>query len=213
MHRDAFRLPGDRSPAVDARSIRAVALNLFAENGYRSTTMAHIGAALGVRGPSLYRHVRSKQDLLAELMTDTMTGLLAGQQAARAEGGEITLQVRRMVESHVRFHATYREHAIVGNREIASLVQPHRDHVVGLRRSYEETFRASILEGAEIGAFAVTNPRLASYAILNAGIGVASWFRPDGLHSADEVAYTYAEYAIGMLTHAPQTWPGNGDPR
>jgi Tetracyclin repressor-like, C-terminal domain len=32
------------------------------------------------------------------------------------------------------------------------------------------------------------------------GIGVSTWFRADGPNSADEVAYTYADYALAMLT-------------
>lgn len=70
-----------------ANTVRSAALTLFAERGYRATTMADIGAAVGIRGPSLYRHVRSKQDLLAEIMTDTMNELLALQTVARAADG------------------------------------------------------------------------------------------------------------------------------
>ena len=58
--------------------IRTAALELFTRLGYGSTTMADIGASVGIRGPSLYKHVASKHDLLAEIMTSTMDDLLAG---------------------------------------------------------------------------------------------------------------------------------------
>lgn len=46
------------APAADRRSaIRQAALRLFASQGYRSTTMTDIGAAVGIRGPSLCKHV------------------------------------------------------------------------------------------------------------------------------------------------------------
>jgi AcrR family transcriptional regulator len=48
-------------------------LHLFAKHGYQLTTMADVGAAPGIRGPSLYKRVSSKQELLAEIMTETMT--------------------------------------------------------------------------------------------------------------------------------------------
>jgi AcrR family transcriptional regulator len=188
-----------RAPTVDALAIRAAALELFAERGYRSTTMADIGSALSIRGPSLYKHVQSKQDLLAEIMIETMTTLIAAQRTARRTGDDIVVQVRRMVEAHIRFHATHRGQAFVGNREIDNLEQPYRDKVLRLRRQYEHGLRQAIAEGVKSGAFAVGRPRLASYAILDMGIGVATWFRPDGPHTADQIAYTYADYAIAML--------------
>ncbi|GGR59345.1 TetR/AcrR family transcriptional regulator [Streptomyces aurantiogriseus] len=66
-----------RRQTVDAQAISAAALSLFAERGYRATTMSDIGAAFGIRGPSPYRHVSSKQALLGEIMIETMRALIA----------------------------------------------------------------------------------------------------------------------------------------
>src|SRR6202020_3231925 len=62
--------------------IRAAALELFTTRGYGATTMADIGEAVGMRGPSLYKHVPSKQDLLARIMVATMDHLLVAPQVA-----------------------------------------------------------------------------------------------------------------------------------
>jgi len=62
--------------------IRTAAIGLFTERGYEATTMADIAASLGIRGPSLYKHVESKQDLLAQIMIATMTDLIAVHRAA-----------------------------------------------------------------------------------------------------------------------------------
>src|ERR1044072_8997372 len=67
-----------------AAEIRAAALELFTRLGYEATTMADIGAAVGIRGPSLYKHVASKQDLLAQIVTGTMDALLDVHRAAVA---------------------------------------------------------------------------------------------------------------------------------
>jgi AcrR family transcriptional regulator len=185
--------------AVDAEVVRAAALTLFAECGYRVTTMADIGAAVGIRGPSLYRYLSAKHDVLAEIMTATMTSLLASQDAAYASTADPVLRLHRMVEAHVRFHAAHREEAFVGNRELGSLEEPARTRVLKLRRRYEGRLRAAIAEGVEAGVFRVRSTRLASYAILDMGMGVAAWFRADGPHSADEIAYVYADQAMAML--------------
>jgi AcrR family transcriptional regulator len=188
--------------AIDAAAVQAAALTLFAERGYRASTMADIGAALGIKGPSLYRYFRSKQDVLVEIMTSTMTTLLAAQAVAHTSTRDPVVAVRRMVEAHVRFHAAHREEAFVGSRELGSLEKPARNSVLELRRRYEGRLRAAIADGVKAGEFAVGSERLASYAILDMGMGVAAWFRPAGPHSVDEVAYAHADFALALLKTA-----------
>ncbi|MEJ8278133.1 TetR/AcrR family transcriptional regulator [Pseudonocardia spirodelae] len=179
--------------------IRAAALAEFARRGYEATTMADIGAAVGIRGPSLYKHVRSKQELLASVIDATMRALLAGHDAAVAGVTDPVERLRRAVEAHVRFHARHRVEAFVGNRELRSLTEPHRAGVLGLRSDYELRFRRLITEGVSAGVFRVASPRLAAYAILDQGMGVAVWFREDGGPGENEVAWQLAEFALRMV--------------
>jgi AcrR family transcriptional regulator len=185
-----------RRRVVGKSSISDAALELFADRGYQATTMDDIGAALGIRGPSLYKHVRSKQDLLVEIMLGTMNTLIRDQQAALDAEGDLTTRFRRIVEAHVRYHAAHRREAFVGNREIGSLEDDQRQYVTELRDLYELRLRTLIEEGCAGGHFSVQSPKLASYAILEMGIGVSAWFRPDGEYSVDQVAYMYSEIAM-----------------
>ena len=190
---------GIRRLPVTPAAVREAALHLFAERGYQLTTMMDIGAALGIRGPSLYKHVTSKQELLAEIMTETMTTLISRQRTAVDAGGPPGVQLRRAVEAHVRYHATHREHALVGNREIESLEEPTRARVVELRSTYEHGLRAIIEQGCAAGVFSTSHPRLVSYAILDMGMGLASWYRADGEYDVDTMAYMYANLAAQMV--------------
>jgi AcrR family transcriptional regulator len=203
---DAYWVPG--SPAADRgvrrlpvtrEAVRESALRLFAERGYQLTTMVDIGAALGIRGPSLYKHVASKQELLAEVMIETMTTLIDRQRTAVDAGGPPDVQLRRAVEAHVRYHATHREQALVGNREIESLEEPTRALILDLRRTYEHGLRAIIEQGCAAGAFSTAHPRLVSYAILDMGMGLAAWYRADGEYDVDAIAYAYANLAAQMV--------------
>lgn len=180
-------------------AIREAALRLFAERGYPATTMADIGAAVGIRGPSLYKHVPSKQHLLAEVMVGTMHDLLAGFDRAVASADDLVDQFRRAVEAHVRFHARRRLEAYVGTREIRSLEQPNRDRVVALRSRYESGFRDLIDKGVQDGLFRTRSPKLASYAVLDMGMGISVWYRDDGEFSEDELVYTYADQALRLV--------------
>jgi AcrR family transcriptional regulator len=187
--------------------IHGAALELFARLGYEATTMADIGAAVGIRGPSLYKHVASKQDVLVSIMTGTMDALLAAFASAVATTADPVERLRRATDAHVRYHARHRLEAFVGNREIRSLVEPHRSAVLTRRDAYEQGFRGIIVDGIEAGRFSVASPRLASYAILDLGMGIANWYRDDGEHTENEVAWQYTEFALRMVaarTSEPQ---------
>ncbi|TDE11157.1 TetR/AcrR family transcriptional regulator [Jiangella asiatica] len=182
-----------------ADDIKAAALELFTRLGYQATTMADIGAAVGIRGPSLYKHVASKQDLLVQIMTGTMTDLLSAHRAAVATTGDPTERLRRATEAHVRYHARHRLEAFVGNREIRNLVEPHRGTVLGLRAEYESCFRDVVDAGIRVGHFQVASARLASYAILDLGIGLSSWYREDGELTEDAVVWQYSAFALSIV--------------
>lgn len=188
-----------RSSQGTADEIRAAALELFATRGYQATTVDDIADRVGIRGPSLYRHFRSKQDLLRELMLGPMDRLLVDQQAAIASTSDVPEQLRRAVHAHVRFHTRHQHEAFVGNREIHALAEPSQSQLLDRRDRYEHTIRGLIETGVERGLFHVPSARLASYAIVDMGIGVATWFRPDGPLSMDEVTQRYGDFAMSLV--------------
>jgi AcrR family transcriptional regulator len=193
------RGPGGRAAVDRPEQVRTAALELFAAHGYRGTTVDEIGARVGIRGPSVYKHFRSKQELLVEVVVGTTDALLAAQRAAVRSAVDVREQLRRAVEAHVRYHAEHPREAFVAAREVDSLAEPHRSEVLRKRADYERRLRRLIESGVRDGVFAVASPRLAAYAILDMGAGVAGWFRPGGPVSQDELATLYAELALRLV--------------
>ncbi|MEV0057990.1 TetR/AcrR family transcriptional regulator [Saccharopolyspora shandongensis] len=189
----------DRGRKGRAADIRNAALELFVRRGYEATTMADIGAAVGIRGASLYKHVASKQELLATITTNTMEQLLERHRLAVADAGSPVERLRRAVDAHVRYHARHRREAFVGNRELRSLVEPYRVVVLGRRAEYANCFEDLIADGISTGDFRVGSARLAAYAILDLGMGVAVWFREDSGPTENEVAWQHTEFALRMV--------------
>ncbi|HET9626651.1 MAG TPA: TetR/AcrR family transcriptional regulator [Kofleriaceae bacterium] len=188
------------APARSARSIavRDAALTLFADRGYHATSMKDIAAALQLQAPSLYNHVSAKQDLLHDIMAQTMNELLKTVRSALASSDDLVEQLRRASEAHVRYHARHPREVRVGNHEIAALEEPHRREIVELRRTYSDLFVALIARGVAAGVFETRSPLLAAYAILQMGIGVSMWFHPDGALSEDDVVFQYGDIALGV---------------
>ena len=158
--------------------------------------MTDIGNAVGVRGPSLYKHIAAKYDLLVRIMTTTMQELLDANTSALATTTSPAEQLRRATEAHVRYHARKRLEAYVGTREIRSLAEPERERVIALRGEYEHRFRDLISACIDSGDFTCNSAQLASYAILDLGMGVSVWYREDGELSEDEIVWQYGELAL-----------------
>jgi AcrR family transcriptional regulator len=186
-------------PRLRRAEIIDAALTLFTERGYRSTTMQDVADVLGIRAPSLYNHVSSKHALLSEIMLATMRELIHEMGIALASTGDVAEQLRRATEGHVRYHARHRREAFVGNREIMSLEPPQRAEVLKMRDEYTASLRDVIERGIRQHRFSVASPQLATFAILEMGIGVATWFRSDGPLSESEVAYQYGEFALRLV--------------
>lgn len=192
--------PGRRTSAA----VREAALTLFAERGYELTTMRHLAEAVGIQAASLYNHIPSKQALLVEITHGTMDALLRGlREAKRRAGPDPADRLVAATEAHVRFHCEHRREAFIGNREISSLEPGPRQELLDKRRRYEHGFRRLIQDGVRAGRFSVRSPKLTSFAILEMGIGVATWFREGGPLSVDEVAAVHGELALRMVGAAP----------
>jgi AcrR family transcriptional regulator len=200
MVRRASRAP----ESSRADEIRRATLHLFAEKGYAGTTMADIAHAVGIRAPSIYNHVPSKQQLLLEIILGTLDALNAGLEAALSSTPSPREQFRRAFEAHVRFHARHKEEAFVGTRETRSLEGEASAAVLRRSAAYERRFRELIQAGVDNGDFVVPSVHLASCALLDMGIGVSSWYQNDKSTSEDELVYEYCELAlrvVGLVTH------------
>jgi AcrR family transcriptional regulator len=178
--------------------IREAALSLFAERGYQGTSMEAIARRVGVRASSLYNHIDSKQKLLVEIMMATMEDLIAGFQDATREG-DLVEKLRRAMEAHVYYHALHQPDVRVGNGELLSLEEPARSVVIELRSRYARMWQKLIESGEQEGVFRMPSTQLATYALLEMGIGVALWYRADGPLSLEYIASVYAEMAAHLL--------------
>jgi AcrR family transcriptional regulator len=179
--------------------VREAALTLFAERGYHGTTMNDIAGALGIRAPSLYNHITSKQEILREIIIGTMDRVLADFEAATSGVDDVADRLRRATEAYVLRHARYRREALVVNRETHSLESPARSVAHAKQDEYARRFQDLIEEGRAAERFHVKSPRLATFAILEMAVAVARWFRDEGPLSATEVAEEYGEFALRIV--------------
>ena len=132
------------------RELTRHAARIFAEKGYHGAALSDIAEALGVKTPSLYAHVASKQDLLYEIMREGAEAFHAALDSVpedRAVGERIRLALR----AHLRVVSEQLDLATVFVREWRYLEGTRREEIIAERRRYEQRFRDLFHEGREHG--------------------------------------------------------------
>lgn len=184
------------------------ALTLFAKQGFAGTTTRDIAEACGLTAGSLYHYLGSKDDLLVQVMFGAMTGLLTASQSLVDATRDPVCTVAALVRLHVAVHARHRFEAKVVDREIEQLAPANRRKIAAMRDEYEKRWRTAVAAGIEAGSFQVTNPSLATLALLGMCTEVATWYRPRGQLSPEALGLQFADMSLALL----RTVDGAGRP-
>ncbi|WP_414167264.1 TetR/AcrR family transcriptional regulator [Streptoverticillium reticulum] len=192
-------------PTSKKTELLATAARVFAEHGYRATTVRRIADEAGMLAGSLYYHFDSKESMLDEILSAFLDELWTGYDAVLAAG----LGSRETVEALVA--ESFRE--IDRHRDAVAVYQKEWRHLVGLprfgylaasQRKFEQAWLGTLQRGAAEGVFrADLDPRLA-YRFLRDTVWVAaSWYRPDGEHGPEEIARQYLSMVLDGLAAQP----------
>lgn len=182
---------------TDTRSVRerilAAAVQLFAQYGYHAATMRDIARISGIQAASIYYHYASKQALLVEIMDTHMRNLNANLQRIMQENSFIELCLHEAIANHIRLHTTYKAEFFIIDTEIRALEEEQRGVILLLRDQYEMLLQDLLREGMEQGMFRQVDIKIASYALIAMCTEVATWFRPDGRLSVQQVIDIYTQ--------------------
>jgi AcrR family transcriptional regulator len=164
--------------------------------------MRDIASDAGVTVASIYHHFPSKQDILQEIMVQTMTDTIAMTRSALVAAENVpSVQLEAVVRAWTLFHTTRQKEALIGASELRSLDDVGRKLVVMLRDEQEAIFREVIDRGVSLGDFQTPFPREAARAVINMGYAIASWYRAGGSISPDQMAERYSDLALGTVRH------------
>ena len=164
--------------------------------------MRDIARVLDIRGPSLYAHVASKEDVLWAIVDRVATRFEAAAGAATQAARDADDLLAGLVRAHVRVVTDDVGQASVFVHEWRHLSEERRQSVLERRDAYEARFRSAIAAGIASGAFALTDSALAATFLLTALNGIPTWYRADGATSPAQLADLYADLAVRSLTEA-----------
>ena len=183
----------------------AIAGRLFAERGFRNTTVRDIADAAGILSGSLYHHFDSKESMVDELL-DTFQQqwftqydeILAGDRTPRAK---LDAVVRASFAAIDRHHS---EVAIFQN-DAAFLAGFERfRYLIERNERFEKLWTGLLREAVAAGELRADLDVELVYRFLRDTVWVAvNWYRPGGPLSADEVATQYLSILFeGIADHA-----------
>ncbi|HWH24810.1 MAG TPA: hypothetical protein VNW68_07970, partial [Candidatus Limnocylindria bacterium] len=109
------------------------------------------------------------------------------------------MRLREMIHAHVAVVTSAQRDAAVFLHEWRFLSDERRAQMADRRDAYEALFRQVIGDGVRTGDFAATDPKMAAIMILSALNGIASWYRPDGELSADQIGHQFADFCLRAL--------------
>jgi AcrR family transcriptional regulator len=196
-------LGSSRNESIAAYGRREMMLHaaaeLFSSRGYHGTSMRDIAAATGILPGSLYAHIRSKEDLLYDIVVRAAEQFLTGVRLVAEGPGSPEEKLRKAMRSHVGVVAHAREEARVFLEEWQALQEPRRSEVRELRGGYEALWDGLIREGIESGRLRAVDPTLARLLVLSAANWTYTWYDPAGPLSPDEIADRFTDLLLDGL--------------
>jgi AcrR family transcriptional regulator len=173
--------------------VLALAADLFARNGYATTTVRDIAEAAGILSGSLYHHFASKEAIVDEILTSFLDAILSRYDeilAADAPPRETFEALARAslgaMERHQAAIVIYQN----DGRHLGSLER--FGYLAESGRRFEEAWTGVLRRGVESGDFRGSLDPALAYRFIRATLWtVARWYRPGGELTPDAIADQY----------------------
>lgn len=182
--------------------ILAAAIEIAADRGFEACTVKAVATAVGIKAPGLYSHFPSKEAILTEAIARVLTDF-SNRVGGPVEQAEPEAVLRETVRRHVLYQIENLRIARVTdlllNRESTHHFLPKDDYasLLEFQRSYFNLVRDRVAAFAPAPSGVTTT--VAALAIIAMCDRVATWYRPSGPLTADDVAEQHWQLTRRML--------------
>lgn len=176
--------------------ILTAASRLIRENGYHVVGMRDIAEAVGIRGPSLYKHFDSKIAILEAIVESVTTDFIEERIDALVSGAPVAPQLRALVVEQLIYLAANGDALTVADHDLLALPEESVLRIQGQRRRYQRAITTLIKEGVESRELSSSDPNLAGYAFFDMINGAVRWFRPRGDLERYQLAERYSHIIV-----------------
>ncbi|MFE2509737.1 TetR/AcrR family transcriptional regulator [Streptomyces naganishii] len=192
-----------KKPAAAAAVARrgellSTAAEVFAEHGYNATTVRRIADEAGMLAGSLYYHFDSKESMLEEILRTFLDELWDGYDAVLGAGLGPRETLEALVTESFREIDRHRAAVAIYQKESKQLaVQERFAFLAESQRRFEKAWLSTLRRGVTARVFRADLDVRLTYRFVRDTVWVAaSWYRPGGQHSPEEIARQYLSMVL-----------------
>jgi AcrR family transcriptional regulator len=190
-------IPAKSGTKKDA--ITKKAMVLFHKKGFASTSMRDIAESMGVVAPSLYNHINSKNELLANVCF-RIAGLFTSH-LKKVELSKISAlaKIEKILRFHIAMMVDEYESVYIAEHEWRHLTGPDLPEFKNQRRNYRLRLAAILQKGIDTKEILPVNAHVAVLTLLSAIGGVEDWQKSGRKIAAPVLADNMVNILIGGL--------------
>ncbi|MGW6983538.1 TetR/AcrR family transcriptional regulator [Streptomyces sp. NPDC054932] len=187
------------------RELLDTAAEVFAAQGYNATTVRKIADAAGMLAGSLYYHFDSKESMLDEILSAFLTELWEGYDTVLAAGLGPRETIEALVTESFREIDRHRAAVAIYQKESRTLsAQPRFHYLSASQQKFEKAWLGTLERGVAAEVFRADLDIRLTYRFVRDTVWVAaSWYRPGGQHSPEEIARQYLSMVLDGIALRP----------
>lgn len=196
--RAAVRLAAATPATQQHERIQHIAAKLFADRGFKAVGVAEIGDAVRLGRGALYYYIKSKEELLFNIVVRYIEDLVIFGQAALHSENDPRERIRLLSHYLMRVIAQNLAEMTVCFREADALTGQRHKIISDLHQQYQDIWCKTFKDGENQGSFK-TLPLVAIKGILGMYFYSFLWLKPNGKHSSDEIAEIFSDMVLSIL--------------
>jgi AcrR family transcriptional regulator len=161
------------------RAIREAATKLFAKKGFASATTRDVSKAAKISNAALYYYFRSKEELLYDILDETMTSGLARIQEIEAGHAGLKEKLTAILKIHTTLAVDYNKMKLLVHN-LDSLTPAHRQALVENQRQYVKTLIALLEALKQEGVMVDLDTKVCAFAFFGMVSWAYRWYDPEG---------------------------------
>ncbi len=179
--------------------IREIAAEVFAKNGFDRTTIRRIAAEGDISAASIYYYFDSKEDLLYQILDETMsTGLALIENIEKSNSNlqEVLIEILRV---HTLTAINFNKMKLLVHEQ-SCLKTEHREALVAKQKKYLEQL-TKVFEALKMnGEMRNLDTKVCAFAFFGMVSWAYRWFDPNGKMSTQELSETFSQiFTKGIL--------------
>jgi AcrR family transcriptional regulator len=175
------------------------ALKAFASNGYERTSVNDIAVEAGLKKPSLYHYMESKEDLLQNIIVRSHTRLANSLKSLPAVDSALEM-VRQVIYTHVLYNLNFGEEAAVFQADFRMLSPERQEAIREMLHEYDRSLQALVEEAQRRHEVpADVNASLVVRWMMGGANYVVRWYRPRPSSKPEDIARLFADLSVAGL--------------